>query len=87
MSSACRTTPTSGLARPIPRLELFAFVHELLVRHPSTAAVFDDFGVDARRGGARTIRDAAREDGADCCALLAALELSLADEAVADEAA
>ena len=63
--------------KPIPKLDPNMSVNDLLRLHPSTAAVLNEFGIDACCGGARTIRDAAREDGSDCCALLASLEWSL----------
>ena len=65
---------------PIPRLEVTMTVGELLRRHPVASAVFDAFGVDGRRGD-RTLRDAAREDGANCCAFVAALEWALGEAA------
>jgi regulator of cell morphogenesis and NO signaling len=67
--------------RPIPRIDPELTVDAALRRYPAVAAVFNTFGVDACCGGARSIRDAAREDGADCCALLAALELAAAEAA------
>ena len=71
----------SGGRRPIPRLDPAFTVNDLLREHPSTVAVFNAYGIDACCGGARTLRDAAREDGANCCAFLAALEWALYDEA------
>src|SRR4051794_11342890 len=65
-----------------PRLDPATFVNDVLRQYPATAAVFNTFGIDACCGGARSVRDAAREDGADCCALLAALEWALADAPV-----
>ena len=58
----------------IPRLDPDLRIDDVLRLHPSSAAVFNAFGIDACCGGARSLRLAAREDGADCCALLAALE-------------
>jgi regulator of cell morphogenesis and NO signaling len=65
--------------RPIPRLDPASLVNDVLRHHPTTARVFNDFGIDACCGGARTLIDAAREDGADCCALLGALEWAMAE--------
>ncbi|AHG92561.1 protein of unknown function DUF542 ScdA domain protein (plasmid) [Gemmatirosa kalamazoonensis] len=67
-------------SRPIPRVDPATTVNELLRQHPAVASVLDGFGIDACCGGARTLRDAAREDGADCCAFVAALEWALFDE-------
>jgi iron-sulfur cluster repair protein YtfE (RIC family) len=67
--------------RPIPRIDPDLSVDDALRRYPAAAAVLNAFGVDACCGGARSIRAAAREDGADCCALLAALELAAAEGA------
>jgi regulator of cell morphogenesis and NO signaling len=66
-------------SRPIPRLEPEALVNDVLREHPATARVFNAFGIDACCGGARSLRDAAREDGADPSALLAELEWTLAE--------
>jgi regulator of cell morphogenesis and NO signaling len=66
-------------AKPIPRLSPDALVNDVLRDHPATARVFNAFAIDACCGGARTLRDAAREDGADCCTLLAELEWVLAE--------
>jgi regulator of cell morphogenesis and NO signaling len=65
------------------RLDDTRTIDEVLRRHPATAAVFNAFGVDACCGGARTLRDAAREDGADRRALLAALERAAGGERAA----
>ena len=66
--------------RPIPRLDPHALVNDVLRDHPATVAVFNSFGIDACCGGMRTLLDAARDDGADPSALLAALEWALAEE-------
>ena len=58
-------------------------VNDVLLAHPRTAAVFNVFGIDACCGGDRALGDAAREDGADLPALLAALEWALLEEAEA----
>ena len=50
-------------------------VNELIARHPATVATFNAFGIDACCGGAVPVREAARRDGADPDALVAALEL------------
>jgi len=67
--------------RPIPRIDPDLSVDDALRRYPAAVAVFNAFGVDACCGGARAIKVAAREDGVDCCALLAALELAAAEGA------
>jgi regulator of cell morphogenesis and NO signaling len=67
--------------KPTPQLDPAAItVNELLQLHPSSVAVFNDFGIDACCGGARTIREAASEDGVDAAALVAALEATLHDD-------
>jgi regulator of cell morphogenesis and NO signaling len=48
-------------------------VNEMIMRFPDTVAVFNRFGIDSCCGGAEPIADAARRDGADADALLAAL--------------
>ena len=69
--------------RPIPRLDPTTSVDDMLRLHPSSAAVFNTFGIDTCCGGARSVRDAAREDGVDCCTLLAALEWAAGDSPAA----
>jgi iron-sulfur cluster repair protein YtfE (RIC family) len=54
-------------------------VNDVLRRYPASAPVLNAFAIDACCGGARSLRDAAREDGADCAALLATLELAIHD--------
>ena len=51
-----------------------ATVNELLVQYPATVSVFNSFGIDACCGGDADLAEAARRDGADVDALLAALE-------------
>ena len=69
----------TDIQRPIPRIDPELSVNDALRLHPSSAAVFNAFGIDTCCGGARSLRVAAREDGTDCCALLAALELAAAE--------
>ena len=83
MSHVCGATgslPDGHEDRPIPRIDPATTVNVLLQQHPAVASVLDVFGIDARGGGARTLRDAAREDGADCSAFVAALEWALFEE-------
>ena len=68
------TDSTPREERQIPRLDPTISVNDALRLYPATAAVFNAFGIDACCGGARTLREAATEDGANCCALLAELE-------------
>jgi regulator of cell morphogenesis and NO signaling len=69
------TRPTTA-ATPasIPRIDPSATLNQILREHPVAVAVLNAFGIDACCGGARTLADAAGEDGADLAALLAALE-------------
>lgn len=49
-------------------------------RHPITARVFSDLGVDICCGGGATLYAAARDAGVERDALLAALNHALADD-------
>jgi regulator of cell morphogenesis and NO signaling len=51
-----------------------ATVNEILARYPETVSVFNTFGIDACCGGDAGLAEAARRDGADVNALLAALD-------------
>jgi iron-sulfur cluster repair protein YtfE (RIC family) len=51
-----------------------ATVNEVLVQHPATVSVFNTFGIDACCGGDADLAEAARRDGANLNALLAALD-------------
>ena len=51
-----------------------ATVNETIVKHPAAVAVFNALGIDACCGGDAPIDEAARRDGVDVNALLAALE-------------
>lgn len=62
----------------LPCIAPDAFVDETLRRHPETMSVFNAFGIDTCCGSAATIEDAARRDGADADALLAALHDAVA---------
>lgn len=48
-------------------------VNDAVARHPRTVAIFNEFGIDACCGGAATIEEAARRDGADPDALVEAV--------------
>jgi regulator of cell morphogenesis and NO signaling len=61
----------------IPRVDEARSVNELLRDHPETAVVFNAFGIDACCGGARSLRDAAADDGADLAILLGTLERTI----------
>lgn len=52
-------------------------VDELTLRYPDTIAVFNRFGIDSCCGGGVPLVDAARRDGADFDALLAALQAAV----------
>lgn len=57
-------------------------VNEVIARHPGTVAVFNAYGIDACCGGAVSVDEAARRDGADPAALRAALERAVRGERV-----
>ena len=57
----------------LPPLDPALTVNDIIARYPSTVAVFNAFGIDACCGGAATLDDAARRDGADPEALRAAV--------------
>ena len=61
----------------IQEIDVRATVNELIARHPKTIATFNRFGIDTCCGGGELIPDAARRDGADLDALLAALRLAV----------
>jgi regulator of cell morphogenesis and NO signaling len=54
-------------------IELTATVNEIVAQFPDTIAVYNRFGIDSCCGGGVPLADAARRDGADPNALLAAL--------------
>jgi iron-sulfur cluster repair protein YtfE (RIC family) len=54
-------------------------VNDVLMSHPATTKVFNEFGIDACCGGAVPVHDAALRDGADPAALLDALNAAIAD--------
>jgi iron-sulfur cluster repair protein YtfE (RIC family) len=58
---------------------LSSVVNDVIQTHPSSTAVFNDFGIDACCGGAVSIHDAALRDGADPAALLRALNAAIVD--------
>ena len=51
-----------------------ATVNEVLVQYPAAVSVFNAFGIDACCGGDAPLDEAARRDGADVIALIAALD-------------
>ncbi len=55
------------------QIDIVSTVNEILARYPATIAVFNRFGIDSCCGGGVPIADAARRDGVDFDALLAAL--------------
>jgi len=55
-------------------------VNDVLLSHPATTNVFNEFGIDACCGGAVPIHDAALRDGADPAALLDALNAAVAGD-------
>jgi regulator of cell morphogenesis and NO signaling len=64
-----------SVARPAPTdaIDPEWSVNELLRRHPATASVLNEFGVDSCCGGASSLADAARDGQLDLTALLGAL--------------
>jgi len=61
-------------SRPTPAVESTATVNEILVTYPETVSVFNQFGIDACCGGAASLAEAARRDGADVDRLIRALD-------------
>jgi len=59
-------------------IDTAATVNDILVEHPAAVAVFNTFGIDACCGGDATLVEAARRDGADVHALIAALDAIIA---------
>jgi len=55
-------------------IDIVATVNEIVAQYPETIAVFNRFGIDSCCGGGAPLADAARRDGADQDALLAALQ-------------
>lgn len=49
-------------------------VNEIIRNHPTTVAAFNALGIDACCGGDASVTEAARRDGVDIDALLAALD-------------
>lgn len=61
----------------IIKIDVGSTVDELTARYPETIAVFNRFGIDSCCGGGEPIAEAARRDGADLDALLAALRAAV----------
>jgi regulator of cell morphogenesis and NO signaling len=55
-------------------IDTAATVNEILAQHPGTVSTFNTFGIDACCGGNASLDEAARRDGADLDALIAALD-------------
>ncbi len=55
-------------------IDTAATVNEILVQHPAAVSAFNSFGIDACCGGDASLEVAARRDGADLRALIAALD-------------
>jgi len=49
-------------------------VNEIIEKHPTTVAAFNALGVDACCGGDASLTEAAKRDGVDLDALIAALD-------------
>ncbi|HEY8376267.1 MAG TPA: DUF542 domain-containing protein [Nannocystis sp.] len=63
--------------KPEERIPATMTVNEAIRLYPETVAVFNAFNIDACCGGAATIEEAARRDGANPEELLAALRAAL----------
>jgi regulator of cell morphogenesis and NO signaling len=61
-------------SRTTPAADPAATVNEILVKYPETVSVFNEFGIDACCGGAASLDEAARRDGADVDRLIRALD-------------
>lgn len=61
-------------ATPESTIDTAATVNEILAQHPAAVSVFNTFGVDACCGGDASLEEAARRDGANLRALIAALD-------------
>ena len=57
-----------------PTIDTAATVNEILAQHPAAVSAFNTFGIDACCGGDASLAEAARRDGADLGALIAALD-------------
>ena len=68
--SSVRSARVDALPDRIPRIHVEASVNDVLREFPQTAHVFNALGIDASCGGARTLADAAHEDGTDIAVLL-----------------
>ena len=55
-------------------IDTAATVNEILAAHPAAVSTFNTFGIDACCGGDASVVEAARRDGADLDALIAALD-------------
>ena len=56
-----------------PTIDTAATVNEILAKQPAAVSAFNTFGIDACCGGDASLDEAARRDGADLGALIAAL--------------
>jgi regulator of cell morphogenesis and NO signaling len=61
-----------------PRIDRALTINEIVARYPETIPVFNRFGLDTCCGGGVCVDDAARRDGLDAAAVLAALDDALA---------
>ena len=60
-----------------PQIDKASIVDDLTLQYPDTITVFNRFGIDSCCGGGVPIAEAARRDGADFDALLAALRAAV----------
>lgn len=59
------------------RIDNESTVNEIVAQYPMSIEVFNRFGIDSCCGGGVPIADAARRDGADVDALVAALRAAV----------
>jgi iron-sulfur cluster repair protein YtfE (RIC family) len=75
IASTGKTPERTGVRmQSTTNIDIVAAVNEIIAQYPETIAVFNRFGIDSCCGGGVPLADAARRDGADFDALLAALQ-------------
>lgn len=64
--------------KTLAKFDLNQTINEIVAEHPETIAVFNRFGMDTCCGGGIRVEEAARRDGVDADAVIAALNEALA---------